>query len=307
MTSLTDPAALPPSAPSPPAPARPRRRALLALLGAGAAGAVSAVQPVVAQAQTAAGDFVRRTGDTMTGSLRLVSRPGDESRDTTSRLTVESYQMSYKKPYGEGIRMMLNTSTAKNMIAWYDAFTTPSSPKAIAWVGAHYGTYVKDLIHKHWSVETSDAKGALHSRFTITYGEDLTVSRFNATHLQHTASQGGRVWMTVSPGLQKAQERALIFATGVYARASERRWSISADTTAESGTATGSDLVVRRFSNAGKLLSTPIRISRANGRISTPHDLEFTTSSRGVLLRSPNGTRWRLVVDDRGRLGTRKV
>lgn len=284
-----------------------RRRSLLTFLGIGITAAVASAQPKLAQAAETVTEFVKRSGDTMTGSLHLKSRPGDETSDTTARLTVESYQISYLKPFGEGIRLMLKSANAKNMIAWYDAFTTPSSPKPIAWVGAHYGTYIAGLIHKHWAVETSKADGALHSRFTITYGQDLAVSRFNATHVQHTASQGGRVWLTVAPDKQTQQERSLLFSTGVNATTKERRWAITADNRAEAGTATGSDLRVVRYSNSGVPLSTAIRISRASGQISTPHDVEISDRRRGLLLRSPNGSRWRLTVDDAGRLSTRRA
>lgn len=284
-----------------------RRRALFALIGGGAVAAADVLRPRVAQAAEAVGTYVRRAGDTMTGSLYLKSRPGNETRDTTSRLTVESYQIAYRRPYGEGIRMMLKTANAKNMIAWYDAFTNPSSPKPIAWVGAHYGTYIAGLIHKHWAVETSNAAGALHSRFTISYGENLTKARFNATHVQHTASQGGRVWLTVSPAAQQKQERALIFATGVNVHPRERRWAIIADTTAESGAVAGSDLRINRYSNTGAFLSTALRISRASGQMTTPHDVEISKPGRGLLLRSPNGVRWRVVVDNSGRLSTRRA
>lgn len=288
--------------------AHPRRTLLrgsiLAAVGAGVATAQAVVQPVAAQAADA---FLKLTGGTLTGSLHLRSRPGDETRDTTSRLTVESYQIAYRKPFGEGIRMMLKTANAKNMIAWYDAFTQPNSPKAIAWVGAHYGTYVPGLIHKHWSVETSNAVGELHSRFTITYGQNLTVTRHNATHVQHTASQGGRVWLTVSPAQQTKQERALFFATGVDAATRERRWGLTADTTAETGTASGSDFKINRYSNTGALLATALRISRGSGQVTIPGDVEISTVGRGVLLRSPNGTRWRVTVDNAGRLTTRRA
>lgn len=36
----------------------------------------------------------------------------------------------------------------------------------------------------------------------------------------------------------------------------------------------------------------------------TSEDIEIIDSSKGVILRSPNGTRWRVTVDDAGTLNT---
>ena len=160
------------------------------------------------------------------------------------------------------------------------------------------------------------------------------MTRHNATHVQHTASQGGRVWLTVSPAQQTKQERALFFATGVDAATRERRWGLTADTTAETGTASGSDFKINRYSNTGALLATALshnpltfnffsagqanpgrgatelpqsKWSARSGQVTIPGDVEISTVGRGVLLRSPNGTRWRVTVDNAGRLTTRRA
>jgi hypothetical protein len=53
----------------------------------------------------------------------------------------------------------------------------------------------------------------------------------------------------------------------VWQRAGSWRWALSTSNTAESSTATGSDLVVTRYNNAGALAGTPLRITRSSGEI----------------------------------------
>jgi hypothetical protein len=40
----------------------------------------------------------------------------------------------------------------------------------------------------------------------------------------------------------------------------------------------------------------------SQGNLTASGDIEATDSTKGVILKSPNGTRWRIIIDDSGEL-----
>src|SRR5690606_20794719 len=86
---------------------------------------------------------------------------GGDSYDSTTRLTLESYQRPEFGAWGESMRFLNKTVQAKTMIAWYhpvdpdepwDPDTNPMNPIADVWVGAHWGGQTDGTgIHGHWS------------------------------------------------------------------------------------------------------------------------------------------------------------
>ena len=86
-----------------------------------------------------------------------------------------------------------------------------------------------------------------------------------------------------------ANERALQWAT----RGAGLRWSLAADSAAESGANAGSDLVLSRFSDTGQLVDTPLTVYRSSGKVqitgaSIPM-LSVTTTDTGGQITSLQG------------------
>ncbi len=125
---------------------------------------------------TGAGGLTVNGGATTTGNINVLSSAigGDNNYDSTNRLRLTSYQKAQSpNHFGEAIRIDLASSSAKGMIAWRDAFS--SSPKSVAWVGAHYlPNDVGDPIHEHLSFETkASSSDAIYTRLGIDYNKDI--------------------------------------------------------------------------------------------------------------------------------------
>lgn len=198
----------------------------------------------------------------------LVEDETENKSDRGTRLTIHSSHGARNSNYGEGIRLIADTPQAKNMIAWYDGFTTPGKLRPRAWFGYHYGTY-PDVVHDHISIETPAANGALHTRFAIsTAPSQVTNIDFNMSDVQHTASQGGAVRLVVSPKQQASFPRDLVFATGVNRSDATRRWALRADTTPESGNNEGSLFRLVRYNDRGvEFDEDTVIVSRSTGNI----------------------------------------
>ena len=69
----------------------------------------------------------------------------------------------------------------------------------------------------------------------------------------------------------------------VYETAAVNRWDIFANSTAESGSNVGSDLVIARYSDAGSLIDTPIVITRSTGLVTLADALTVTGAITGAL------------------------
>lgn len=242
-------------------------------------------QPVPAALQRLLEEFPEPSGDS--GELPAeVSHPltlrssaagGENTSDSTSRLTVESYQRAQytndsgtdtNAHYGEGVRLDLMQARAKNMIAWRDGFSNPADPKSVAWVGAHNLANDEGVPpHRHISIETVDASGQnIVTRLEVTYGQDAAVVRVvNADFVVHSGS-GKAV-------INGTGEKQLTF--GVKYKddpwqepdPTGYRWQVKTDGTTESGGNAGSDFRVTRFQDSGAVANSPLFIKRSTGNV----------------------------------------
>lgn len=239
---------------------------------------LASVVPVVAAG--AVSPYLLAAGGSMTGGLTLLSTDdgGFDDTDSTSRLTVQSWQTSGDNFYGEGIRLDLMRGMAKNMIAWRLPRPPDSgdaeSLRSVAWAGAHY--YAQDQadpdnptdVHGHWSVETPDASDALRTRFEIRFvdadgelGADKTLVQTANADLVVDCADGQVLRLRTGAGAVKAIE----FANGEWGTA--KRWQIRQNGTAEAGSNAGSNFEVGRYNDAGTALDVPLAITRSNGRV----------------------------------------
>jgi hypothetical protein len=153
--------------------------------------------------------FLRLTGGTMTGALKMTeppsastaglpagygnstgvtglqlasSYPSDDiggGTDGTSRILLYSYQRANAFSFGETIRNFLMRWDAKAMTAWYgpdglyDGSGDPvgSTWAPWAWAGAHYEANDHGSIHAHYEIEVPDSTGALQGRFEVPFGD----------------------------------------------------------------------------------------------------------------------------------------
>ncbi len=196
-------------------------------------------------------DEVNRAGDSMTGSLTLQSTfaGGENTTDSTSRIYLQSHQRAQgANSFGEVVRIDLMRSNAKAMLTWRDNFTTPGSPRIVAWVGAHAAANDGLSWHNHISLEVPDTNGELQTRLEIPYGPAVS-GGFGTDHTNiqtHQADftvEGGRLRLG---GLSAGQGGAVLeFATSADNEdTTNRRVRVQTDSTAW-------DLRVRVYDDAG--------------------------------------------------------
>jgi hypothetical protein len=219
-------------------------------------------KPVSTAQQTALNAKLNIAGGSLTGGLTLESTytGGDNTSDSTSRITTQSHQKGVRpNHFAETIRMDLMRDGAKNMIAWRDSFTDPSDPKTIAWVGAHYLSNDGLSEHKHFSIEVSDSTEQLQTRLEIPYG------------LDHTNIKTSSADFVVSEGKLRVSGGNSAFKDVQYAThpedATKIRWALRTDNTTESGSNVGSDFRYVRYNDSGTAVDSPLFIQRSNGRI----------------------------------------
>lgn len=92
------------------------------------------------------------------------------------------------------------------------------------------------------------------------------------------------------------------------------RWTVLANSSAESGANAGSDFEIRAYSDTGADLGPALSISRATraarfrgGALTVDEGIEITNATAGMVLKSANGTRYRLTVGDDGALTTTAI
>lgn len=76
---------------------------------------------------------------------------------------------------------------------------------------------------------------------------------------------------TLTIGSVSGSSKGLVVRTG-----SSTRWEIISNSTAESSTATGSDLVINRYNNSGSLLGTVLTITRSSGLATFTNNVAVT-------------------------------
>lgn len=93
---------------------------------------------------------------------------------TTKRLSIDSWEKSNgpNGHAGDAISLHWRDPSAKPFIGWWD-YTGPS-PELKGWIGAHDLSNDGLSEHKHLSIETSDASGAMQTRIDFDYDKDTT-------------------------------------------------------------------------------------------------------------------------------------
>ncbi len=226
--------------------------------------------------------------------LRSTDAGGLDTSDSTSRLTVQSYQTNGANFFGEGVRLDLMRPMAKNMIAWRlprdPGFDDPATLRSVAWVGAHY--YAQDQadpnlptdVHGHWSIEVPDATDALRTRFEIgfvkpdgTIGIDKTNIKTNLADLTVRAQSG----QVLRVGAGNAHNKDLVFAIDDGTSGTGTRWRLRTDNTTETTAQDGSDFRLVSGASDGTE-ATRVFVRRKDGRVGigtvTPGSLLHVTT-----------------------------
>jgi hypothetical protein len=126
---------------------------------------------------------------------------GENTTDSTGRIQLSSWQRAESSNhFGEPIRLDFMKDNAKAMIAWRDGYTNPSSPKSVAWIGAHdYPNDVADPRHSHISIETkASTTDEIYTRFGIDYNKDIADIDFNLSNItifNDGVSDSGRLYL----------------------------------------------------------------------------------------------------------------
>ena len=222
------------------------------------------------------GQALSLAGGSLFGSLRLESTAdgGENSSDSTSRLIIESLQRAQNpNHFGEGIRLELNADYAKNMIAWRDRYTTVSGTlqdRTVAWAGAHGLSNDKQTWHNHFAVEVPDTDGALQSALEIPFGQWGVANSYGLTSSQVYVRSIAKFLMG-SNGYTEGEagnNRDLGFISGTRSLdLSGLRWTLRADSTAETGSNVGSDFKINRYTDSGSAVESAVFIKRSNGNI----------------------------------------
>lgn len=90
------------------------------------------------------------------------------------------------------------------------------------------------------------------------------------------------------------------YATLNLGQGDKKRWQLQKNIDAETGNNTGSNFNLVAHDDAGNVLFTVMQAIRATGLVSFPNDIESRNSPGGLILRSPDGSRWKLRVDNAG-------
>jgi hypothetical protein len=260
-------------------------------------------KPISTATQVELNKKLNKAGDTMTGDLTLESSyPSDDingGTDGTSRLNLYSYQRGNFNSYGENIRHFLMRKDAKSMDTWYfpsggyDANRVPvGTMKPVVWAGAHWEANDHNSNHKHWSVEVPDSTGAIQTRFEIRFGDptidnaiaglDKTLIMTNLADFVVRTSNGQMLRLSSPAGNHKPIE----FNHDSGGSSASRRWTLRANSTAETGLNTGTDFQLVRYDDNGTFLDSPIFVQRSTGNvgIGTITTTERLTIAGGVYL-----------------------
>jgi peptidoglycan/xylan/chitin deacetylase (PgdA/CDA1 family) len=257
---------------------------------------------------------VSKAGDTMTGPLVLNSPTADKSlevasnnsgglnnSDSTGRMNLHSYQKAQlnnatstnvgEAHYGEVIRIDLEHQQAKGIIAFRENYLGAGYPRTVAWLVAH-GVSNDDpnLWHNHFSIEIPDETGALQTALEFPFGAYNVPNAFGIP----VASQyvrSVRNFLAAGQGITveglPATDRSISFSSTSYGDSTGKRWSIVADSTAESGSIAGSDFRINRRNDSGVFLDTAFFIKRSTGQIGVGNVLtpaaRFDASASGSL------------------------
>jgi hypothetical protein len=119
--------------------------------------------------------------------------------------------------------------------------------------------------HQHFSVEVTDSTLSTKStRFSIPWGFTTTEAGFFGANL--TVNSGT---LRVCGGSGSARTFVLgnTLSNNLTPDGTQNRWSLSANSTAESGSNTGSDFALSNYSDTGVQLGSPLFIQRSTGYV----------------------------------------
>lgn len=257
------------------------------------------------------GDYVLKTGDTMSGDLELVSTyPSDDiagGTDGTQRLNVQSYQRANYNGFGENIRHFLMRKDAKSMDAYYvpkagydanrnaiadlnpdGSIANITQWQAVSWTGSHFEANNHASNHVHWELEIPDSTGALQGRLEVPFanpttgviGLDKTFILTNLADLVVRTSNSQALRLASPIGNHKPIE----FNHDAYGSTAFRRWVIRANSTAETGSNAGTDFQFARYADDGTFIDSPLFLNRSTGyagfgTITTPSRISLTAST----------------------------
>lgn len=225
--------------------------------------------------------YAPKASPTFTGTLQMTSTGAggtsiNPTSDTTGHIVVPSYQtnssVSALSP-GEGIRLQVMNSIAKNMIAWQMPRPLASGGvetlKSTVWIGAHYfdqndGT----TVHGHWSLETPDSGDSLRTRLEVKICDasgtlvDKTLVQTSSADFVVDASNSQVLRVRSGAGAARNIE----WANDQWG--TNPRWRVGVPSDAgETGSNVGSDLAVYRFNDSNTQVDDPLRIKRSNGQV----------------------------------------
>lgn len=256
-------------------------------------------------------DYVMKSGDTMTGTLKIASSyPSDDvigGTDGTNRLNLHSFQRANVNSYGEVTRIFLMRKDAKAMEAYYvpklgyNADRTPIADlnpdgtpaninqwQAVSWTGSHFEANNHASNHVHWELEIPDSTGALQGRLEVPFadastgvvGLDKTWILTNLADFVVRTSNSQALRLASPAGNHKPIE----FNHDAYGSTAYRRWIIRANSTAETGSNAGTDFQFTRYADDGTFLDSPLFIQRSTGfvgfgTITTPNRISLSAST----------------------------
>ena len=117
--------------------------------------------------------------------------------------------------------------------------------------------------HRHFSVEVSNSDLATkNTRFSIPWGYDTTEIGFFQSNVNVNS---GKVRITGGAGSYRQLQFANTLSDNLVPDGTEGRWSVQADSTAESGSNVGSNFRITRHTDAGVAVDAPLFIKRSNG------------------------------------------
>jgi hypothetical protein len=200
--------------------------------------------------------------------------------DSTGRVNLYSYQRAATGSFGEVVRTFVMRKDAKGMHAWYfpsggyDGSRNPVGTwKPVVWTGAHWEANDHASNHKHWSVETPDASGAIQTRFEVRFGDpsnDSAIAGLNKT-IVATNLADFVVRTSNSQELRIAAPagnfKPITFSHDYEGGTAYRRWQLRATDETEAGSNAGANFQLARYDDSGTYVDTPFVVSRATGNI----------------------------------------
>lgn len=225
---------------------------------------------------------VQRTGQDSYLNPRSTNAGGLNTSDSTSRLVLESYQKAQinndgatnvgQAHYGEVLRIRMKHKQAKGAIAFQEDYLGAGYPRTVAWLVAHGeandSTPQNPVWHNHFSVELPDENGALQTSFEFPFGTFDVPNAFGVP-LAEMYNRSTTKLIAANQGLHVENAagvaKNIFFSSGTRGLDANKRWSLQADSTSESGSNVGTDFRINRYSDAGAFVATPLYIQRSTG------------------------------------------